>query len=110
MKTPKQICTKGFPHNDLYIAKLFNNLSTKDVLIKVLPYTTIPKDDNTILSETQSIVVSIVFTCHPQFHISFRYLDVGDTSCLDLACYDFDYLNLLVEEDMESFNGSCPFE
>jgi hypothetical protein len=45
---------------------LFDNLSTKDVLIKVLPYTTIPKDDNTILGETQSIVVSIVFTCHPQ--------------------------------------------
>jgi hypothetical protein len=81
MKTPKRFCTKDIPHNDLYIANLFDNLSTKDVLIKVLPYMTIPKDDNTILGETQSIVVSIIFTCHPQFHMSWRYLDVGDTSC-----------------------------
>jgi hypothetical protein len=86
MKTPKRLCIKDIPHNDLYIANLFDNLSTKYVLNKVLPYTTIPKDDNIVLGETQSIVVSIVFTCHPQFHISFRYLDVGDTSCLDLAC------------------------
>jgi hypothetical protein len=101
---------KKIPHNDLYIGNLFDNLSIKDVLIKVLPYMTIPKDDNTILGEMQSIVVSIVFTCHPQFHISLKYMDVGDISCLGLACYNFDYLNLLVEEDMQSFNGTCPFE
>jgi hypothetical protein len=74
----------------LYITNLFDNLSTKYVLIKVLPYTTIPKDDNTILGETQSIVVSIVFHLSSTIPHFFRYFNVGDINCLDFESYDFD--------------------